>query len=552
MPRAKKTTDSASSESLKKTKAPKKAATKKKAVKKTPTIKKSKDVNPSKKAKPVIVDVIEDDVDFVSDDTFFSDASLAEKDDSSYPGADKKTATKNVETDDVEDIEIDGTEFMSEEDEGEEESDETTEADWGLEDDAADGVDKQKQFFSDLVSDMKNKQQVKARQESDGLSEEEAAARPRKSVGLYRRLAWKFLILVGFLVLLVFYVSFSKLTVLITPQVEAMNDTIFLKVSNDSGSEAQLADAREKVSGSVYEVQLEVEKIYQTTGEEFLNEEVSGRVTIINNNNKAQALVATTRILATDGKLFRLKEAVNVPAGGQIEAEVYADKISAEMAIGPSRFTIPGLWIGLQDKIYAESKTAFTYQQKIQKIVKASDIQLANSEASTLILAKAREIKPLRAQDKLLYKIQEPINIELGVKVGDKVEDFRMKATATVVAVSFSQEEVLRLARAKLNILVPDDKEFVELQSDSLSYVLENYNETDGLATIKASFSGQMVLKSNADIIDRERLVNLNAEQISTYLRDYPEIGNYELEFYPSFVKKAPHLVDRIEIKIRK
>ena len=60
-----------------------------------------------------------------------------------------------------------------------------------------------------------------------------------------------------------------------------------------------------------------------------------------------------------------------------------------------------------------------------------------------------------------------------------------------------------------------------------------------------------MILKSNANIIDRSRLVNLNAEQIDAYLGDYPEIGNYELQFYPSFVKRAPNLVDRIEVKIK-
>jgi len=263
-------------------------------------------------------------------------------------------------------------------------------------------------------------------------------------------------------------------------------------------------------------------------------------------------LVATTRLLTADNKLYRLKKSVIVPAGGEVEAEIYADKISAEMAIEPTRFTIPGLWAGMQDKIYAESRKPFTYQQKVEKYVRASDVQLANQEANTLLLERAKEFKPLRSQDGTLYKVIDPVETVLSAKVGDKAEEFSMTTKAKVVVVSFSQEEVSRLAVAKLNILVPDDKELADFKADNLSYSLENYDEETQVATIKTSFSGLMILKSNAEVIERERLVNLNADQISTYLNEYPEIGNYELEFYPSFIKKAPHLVDRIQIKIKK
>jgi hypothetical protein len=67
--------------------------------------------------------------------------------------------------------------------------------------------------------------------------------------------------------------------------------------------------------------------------------------------------------------LFRLKQPVDVPANGQVTDEIYTDNTSQDMSIGQTSFTIPGLWSGLQDKIYAQSNAAFTYNNNVAKIV---------------------------------------------------------------------------------------------------------------------------------------------------------------------------------------
>jgi hypothetical protein len=524
MPRKKKT--ESESDSKKKTTS-KKTTKKETAVKKTVKrggIKKNSEKKKSGKVKPVIVDVINDDE--LEDVNFFSDESL-ENEDIDFQKA--KEFFLDLEEEKV------ARPKLTSEDEAVGEGGDA----WDL----SEETDKQKQFFSDLVTE------IKQRKESDE-DESEKVYKNKKSIKLYRSLAWKFLVLVGLLAAFVFYFSFSKLTIFVTPKVEAMNDTLFLKVAN-SDEEARPGDARDQISGSVNELNIEVEKEYQATGEEFIGEEIVGKVKIVNNYSRSQALVATTRLLSPDNKLFRIKEAVNVPAGGEVEVEIYADTISRDMAIAPTRFSIPGLWVGLQDSIYAVSDEAFTYQQKMQKYVKASDIQLAKSEAYDLILAKAKSLGTLRSQDRVLYQIEEPVELELSAEAGDDVPTFTLKAKANVLIVTFSQDEVEKLASTKLKVLVPDDKELFEFDPESLSYMLENYDDEEGVATIKASFSGFMILSQDADVIEKESLVNLKAEQIKTYLKDYPEINDYELEFYPPFIERAPHLVDRIEIKIR-
>jgi hypothetical protein len=496
---------------------------------------------PIKKAKPVIIDVIEDDDDdIINSSNFFSDESLAKSKFATTVESHQAQNKVEINNEDIESLEKWETPEQNKLDDT-----------MSLEED---NHDIQKKFFSDLASEMKNKNTENSFpvKNDTPFTDRVNNMPPRKSVGLYRRLAWKFLMMVGLLALLVLYFSFSKLTVLITPEVEAMSDTLFMRVGNETAtSSTEVSDPREKVSGSVNEFEVEVEKTYDAQGSETLGEDLSGKVTIINNYIKSQQLIATTRLLSSDNKLFRLKEAVNIPAGGKVEVEVYADKVSADMAIEPTHFTIPGLWVGLQDKIYAESEEAFVYGEKQRQYVRVVDIQAATDDIQELLLKKAEENKTLRSQDEVLYQVLEPGTTTVSAKAGDKVSKFIVKAKAKVVAVAFSREESAKLASAKLNILVPDDKELAEFKTESLSYSLENYDEKNKVATVKASFSGLMLLKSDANIIDRTRLVNLNAEQISAYLSDYPEIGNYELKFYPSFVKRAPNLVDRIEVKIK-
>jgi len=506
MPRLKKT-ESASAAKVKKTK---KTAPKSSVVKKTPP----KKIAPKTRAKQVIVDVIEDDDEIVNNPNFFSDSSLA----NNIPSSSKAGQESS----------LDDEEFKLEMEEEE--------------------LDVQKKFFSDLVSEIKTKQ------EPIGMGSEELEIKsiksPKKKISLYAGLVWKFLLMVGILAVIVFYFSFSKLTVLVTPQVEAISDTVFLRVGGDNTSNSN--DAREKVNGSVTKLDIEISKTYKSSGEDSLGEEVTGTVILVNNYIKDQPLVATTRLLSGDNKLFRLKNAVTIPAGGKIEAEVYADKVSSDMAISSAHFTIPGLWAGLQDKIYADSAAPFKYQTSIQKYVKASDLQLALRDVDSLILAKAKEGKTVSNQEVVLYEILDSTDAETSAKAGDKVDEFNLTIKAQVVVASFSKDEAQKIAAAKLKLLVPDDKELFEFKSESLNYTLENYDESTKTAAVKASVYGSMILKSNAEIIDREKLISLNAEQIETYLSDYPEIGHYELKFFPSFIERAPHLVDRIEIKIAK
>jgi len=453
--------------------------------KKTP----SKKINSSKKAKPVIIDVIEDEplVTEVEEIINFPE----------FPKTPEKTVRNSEE------------------------------------------IDQQKKFFSKLVSEVNS--EVKGKKPT------------KKSLHLYRRLVWKFVVLVLFLAALVAYFSFSTLTVTITPNGETLNDNLFLLI-NKNGSQENTAvnDPREVIAGEIKEIETKVEKTYPASGEEFSGEEIIGQVKIINNYTKSQALVATTRLLSPENKLFRIKNAVNVPAGGEETVAIYVEKPSQDLAIGPTTFIIPGLWLGLQDKIFARSDKGFVYQQKIKKYIKPSDLEQATRDINDLLITTAKADKELVGGENWLYDTSRSATIEINAKTGEFKDDFVVKAEGKIIAVSFSRKDVAELATARLNLLVPDEKELVDFKAEDIVYNLESYDAVTGVAVVKASFTGAMTPKSDSEIIDRDKLVNLTKDQIDNYLKDFPEIKKYELKFSPAFIKKAPSLVDRIKIKINK
>ena len=428
-------------------------------------------------------------------------------------------------------------------------------------------LDKQENFFSQLAAEIKTEKNGSSRPAAETEAElepihREEAKHFKKSAGLYRRLVIKFVLAVAILFLVVAYFSFSKLTLYITPKTEHVGTTLELDVADATAATTATttatttanttASATDQVNGQIQIVTVSGQKSYPAGGEDVIGEEISGQVKLINNYNKDQALVVKTRLLSPDNKLFRLKEAVNIPAGGSVMAAIYADEPSSEMAITPTRFSIPGLWAGLQDKIYAESGDKFVYQDKIKKYIKPSDFELATKDMNNYLLAQAqKQVSELSADNIVVYDIDvNTASSSFDSKAGDVKDNFNLQATSSVVFISFPKDQAKAKLKEKLGLSVPDDKELISYDEDP-TYTLEKYDPLTKTAIIKTELNGLMALKKDSELIDRTKLLNLNREQIKQYLDNFPEISSYELKLTPSFINKAPGLVDRIEIKIK-
>ncbi|NTW22750.1 hypothetical protein HGA34_04415 [Candidatus Falkowbacteria bacterium] len=368
------------------------------------------------------------------------------------------------------------------------------------------------------------------------------------SIPLYRKISYSF----GFLVIVFLgilgYSFVGKLDVKVTPKQTTVTSNLVADIYN---GDAAVKDSG--VAGLVRQAGIEQSKEVETTGKLVSGEELIGKATIVNNYNESQPLVATTRLLSADGKLYRIKDTVTVPASGSIDVAIYADEQKAENVVQPTKFTIPGLWAGLQDKIYAENKEATVYQEKATKIVDQSDIDKAVEELK-LTLAKQAE-NQLSPDEKnkfnqFLYKLDDnSITFEADGKAGDEREKINVKVKGVVSIVAFSDDKIKQLAKDKLGAYLGDNKTLVNFNENKLTYGLSNVDVKQNIASINVAFEGDVITKNDA-VIDKTKLVGLTKAQLESYLGSLPEVEKYEIKFSPSFINKAPITDKRIKVEV--
>jgi hypothetical protein len=414
--------------------------------------------------------------------------------------------------------------------------------------------------IEDLNSINEESSYAKASEDEDEDNEKEEylkASHNNKSLNLYKKIAYFFIFLVLILVLLVLYFSFVRVKVILIPNQEKISNNMIFDIYDKEKDEVEGAT----LSGAIRAEAIESSDIFESSGAEVIGKEAVGEVNIINNYNQNQPLVASTRMIPANNpdKLFRLKETINIPAGGELKAEVYADEPSPEMAIKPTRFTIPGLWAGLQDKIYAESENDIVYRQKVKKYILESDFDDAKRDLRQKLLSEAKtEINEVyKGYGEIIYKIDEnSIVSDFSNEVGDELDEFEASIKADVVIVAFDEKKAALMARQKFISSLSSNKELISFDEDNIIYALNNYDTEKGEATVNASFEGRVSIKENSNIIEVDNILGLKKDQLDVYLGDLSDIAGYEIKFYPSFLpnflKKVPRLVDKIEVEIKK
>ena len=381
---------------------------------------------------------------------------------------------------------------------------------------------------------------------------EELKIHTSRSINIYRRIAYFFIFLVIILVGFISYFSLVKVNIALVPNQERISNNIIFDIHDKETGKSESGSA---ITGIVKDIVIEVEKEFESGGAEVIGKEVSGDVIIYNNYAKNQPLVASTRLITQDGKLFRIKNTINVPAGGSIQVEVYADAPSAEMAVESAKFTIPGLWAGLQDKIYAETKTSLDYKQKVKKYITQNDIDDKARELKQLLIAQAKkEInEKYKEYSQIIYKINEnSVESEIDKEIGDEIDTFNYSMSAEVVVVAFNESKTAALAKQKFLSALSENKDLISFDEKNIVYSLNNFDTEAGTANINASFEGKVGLKKDCDVVEVEKILGLNNEQLEVYLKNLDEIAGYEIKYTPSFIKKVPKLIDRVNVEIKK
>ncbi|MFA6391189.1 MAG: baseplate J/gp47 family protein [Patescibacteria group bacterium] len=373
----------------------------------------------------------------------------------------------------------------------------------------------------------------------------------------YSKMAVLFLGVALVAVVAIVYVSLAKTVITITPSPEAVSISFDLPLTAEIN---QLENQTNSLPGRLVEKQIEETKTFtNVTSQSKVQGKAEGTVTIYNKYTSNQPLVASTRLLSEDDVLFRTKETVTVPAGGQVEVEVEADQSGETGNIGPSRFTIVALWKGLQDKIYAESSEAMNNGLRDVTVATLKDINDSKEEFAVELKEKAaeelsREIAIENSAEKILPQavVYQILNEEASVKPDAEVNSFEITSKINVIAAVFDETELFNYAKNLLSEKVSSNKELAGTEINLLQYAIKSFDLENQTAVLSVKLDGTTKVKLASPIFDRDNLLNRDKQEIKTYFLDFPEIQNVDVKFSPFWVFRSPSLKDHIEIVISK
>jgi len=372
-----------------------------------------------------------------------------------------------------------------------------------------------------------------------------------KQVGMYKRGAISFAIATVIFLVVVVLIVLPNATITIKP----IEDTIE-RSFNFSISEKE-AEAQEEMElfGTINSIEITSEKTFTSSGKVAISSDIEGTITIRNEYSKDQPLVATTRFITEGGTLLRLKDPVTVPRGGSVEASVYLDPNEKGVSeISTGKLIIPGLWEGLQDKIYGEVAEPLTGPTLDVTAVSEKDIIDAHQEVRTLVENAAIEslkknLKESQEFDADTISEMELADITIVEELwkedsapGTEAETFTVTGTFVIEGMFYKPEDV----RQKLQGLL------VSSLSEGESIIFDNGTVDVSLigsgeeSTALIEWSGMKQNSILDSLIESSNIIGKSRKEAEAILNASPSVEFARIDLSPFWVDKVPKNIEII------
>lgn len=346
---------------------------------------------------------------------------------------------------------------------------------------------------------------------------------------------------------------FKKAVITITPHSKV--------VSLDASFKAEKDSTGSTLGFQVVSVTKEVQKDLEASGDENVSIKSKGTITIFNNTSQSQRLIATTRFETPEGLIYRIPNAITVPARtvkdgktvpGSIDSIVEADQPGDKYNVGLKDFKIPGFKGDPKyDQIYGRSKSEMTGGfQGIRKVVSdellsSANVQLENDLKNSL----SSEIKSQIPNNFVLY--DSGVSYEFSpMSQGETTgSNALIKKRGTAYAFIFDKAA---LTREIVNNLIPESAEdnirISNLNNLDFSFT-GSILDAEKVGVLNFKLSGQpefvWVFDDNSLLSDMSGLSKSDVKQV---ISRYPAIKEAYIETYPFWNRSVPQNVDKIEI----
>jgi hypothetical protein len=357
------------------------------------------------------------------------------------------------------------------------------------------------------------------------------------------------------------YLPRADITIALKKNIIDFNETIELRKDI---FKAEIVVGKIVIPGELLVARRNIAMRFPANGRQQIELKAKGKLTVYNTfSSEPQPLVATTRFLSPDRKIFRLDRAAVVPGArvvdgkialSSITVDVTADKAGAEYNIDQptGRWFIPGFsGTPRYEKFYAEAAGVFSGGFIGERAV-PNDEDISN--AKTIIektLKDALFSQMVAVEDELKsvdgLSVFKLVKFEINNEI-DEESRFSVFAEAEMRRIGF-KEEILRSALIEKLRLSVRESLIYPITAAELDF---KYGEAQGdleKGTASLVISGRVIFAPpfDSDSFKRE-IVGFSGDELRLRAYSMPGLERARIIFWPFWVYSVPTRENRINI----
>ena len=396
--------------------------------------------------------------------------------------------------------------------------------------------------------------------EKKEITEKEEIVPPPPKRGFKK--GWIFLILIFVFVVVYFllsYLSFVKIE--LKPK---MTDFDFEKELTVDSQVKSLDFSTNVIPGQKVEFEKTISQEFLSSGQKQKEEKATGIIKVFNETTQPQPLIATTRFVSKEGKIFRSIENITVPAAhyegknlipGEVETTVRADQAGEDFNIGPSTFSIPGLQSIPEKytKIYGKSSQSMTGgAKKTVSVVTEDDLKKAKDSLSDRLRDEGEKLIKEKISESYSFlggvSKTDILEVSYSATSGQEVEKFNCQLKIKAKSLVSLKKDLEDFIKNYINSANPEKTIWPE--SLKVEQKLKNFDIDSGkvflVVTVKAK-----IYKEIDQVSLKKQIAKIPMQEVKIYLKEQPEIESFKINIFPFWVKTLPENLDKINLEIK-
>jgi hypothetical protein len=317
------------------------------------------------------------------------------------------------------------------------------------------------------------------------------------------------------------------------------------------------------IPGAILEGEERISQESLSSGRTIKETKAEGTIRVYNAySTSAQVLVATTRFVSADGKLFRSLERVVIPGGtykggelqpGFIDIRVRADRPGEDYNIGPSTFSIPGFaGTARYTAFYGKSSDPMKGGFRGETLeITEKDLEKAENTLKDKLLEAVRISLKNRASEEIII-LEEASEKEFSAfvfsaKAGEERDSFVGEGKLSFKALAFKRLDLENFAKDYIASQLAKDQK-LDLKSLKIDYFSEGVNLEQGKMVLNLEISA----KTYFEILEKDLKAELAGKSLSEaekVLTKDPRITKAEISLWPFWLKKIPQAEKKIKIE---